>query len=975
MVAPALTRQRGVFLLTAIAKLAGWRFRQMWRFLLLTWLGMLAMVVLACAPPLFSRVAISADLRSVAASSSDGQNIIVNVDSLSPTGTQVQQIEQQLGQVLQQAIPGPYLHSSPQFVVQTPPLTASAPGNNPTGLVLDGYDPAQVAQHAAVVQGRLPQETNGKVIEIALTQSLARNLGLHVGSLMQESAPGAFGAQIWTLHVVGIIAPVSISDSFWLADASPFGSLYGTASGGNAYNVLAPRETLRAKLAALQTSPGKDPTHLLWSYPFDGSHLDANDIPALSAQMSNLGFQLENTLSQIQGVSFAYPSGALFETLSNYGQQILILDIVITCLLLLTLAIILFLIGMMADMLVERQAAIIATLRSRGATRLHVFGTFIAQGVVIGLVALLAGPLLTIVLVRGIAQTLLAPANVPALDVITGGQAQGTVPTILAAALSVKWYALTAIVVALLVMLIAISRSAQLDIVALRREYAREQRVPLWRRYHLDLFAIVLIALGYVVYDYFWQSLTVAQAFDPTIYNALKVGGFIAPPLITAAVLMLFLRLFPFILRLLTRLATKRRSAPVVLAFAQMERASRPAARVIVLLALAIATSCFLLTLMATKQQRTTDAAAFAVGADFSGSLSSSDAFKTFDALKMQYSTMQGVQAATIGYSDVVSNPIGDVHISAVDTDTYAQTAIWPAQDTQQGLTSLTAQLKAHRGDASAHDVAYALVDAALWKKLALSPGESFTFTMNQTGTLRIQFIALAEINYIPGSYNSPIDPDSDVGLIVDYQSYATVYAKNGGGSLSPNYVWLRTAGDAASLAAVRSALPGLQDRRMLITANQQNSVHVDILGVLAIGMGAALLLALLGTLLSSWLNAASRITSFAVLRALGMTPRQVAAVLLWEQCFVYLLGFLLGIGLGAILTLFAAPAVELLDLAGPSSAYNPFDVPPMPTVIPYSWLALLLGVLVIICVVALLLMARIVSRPSPGQTLRLNED
>ena len=967
MVATALTRQRSVFVLTAIAKLAGWRFRQMWRFLLLTWLGMLAMVILACAPPLFSRVAISADLRSVAANSPDGQNIIVNVDSLSPTGTQIQQIEQRLGQVLQQVIPGPYLHGAPRFVVQTPPFTAPASGNNPTGLVLDGYDPVQVAQHTTVVQGRLPQETNGKIIEIALTQSLARNLGVHVGSLMQESAPGAFGAQIWTLHVVGIVAPVSTSDPFWLADANPFGSLYGTASGGNAYNVLAQRETLRAKLAALQTSPGKDPTHLLWSYPFDVSHLDANNIPALSAQMSNLGFQVENTLSQIQGVAFASPGGTLFATLSNYGQQIFTLDIVITCLLLLTLAIILFLIGMMADILVERQAAIIATLRSRGATRLHVFGTFIAQGVVIGLIALLAGPFLTIVLVRGIAQTLLAPANVAALDVIT------TNP--FAAALSVKWYALIAMAVALLVMLIAISRSAQLDIVALRREYAREQRVPLWRRYNLDLFVIVLIALGYIIYNYLWQSLTAAQAFDPTIYNALKVGGFVAPPLITAAVLMLFLRLFPFILRLVTRLATKRRGAPVVLAFAQMERASRPAARVIVLLALAIATSCFLLTLMATKQQRTTDAAAFAVGADFSGPLSPSDAFKTFDTLKTQYSSIRGVQTATIGYSDVVSNPIGDVHISAVDTGTYAQTAIWPLHDTEQGLTSLTAQLKAHRGDATAHNVVYALVDAALWQKLALSPGASFTFTMNQTGTLRIQFIALAEIHYIPGSYNSPINPDSDVGIIVDYQSYATVYAKNGGGSLSPNYVWLRTAGDAASLASVRSALPGLQDRQMLTTANQQNSVHVDILGVLAIGMGAALLLALLGTLLSSWLNAASRITGFAVLRALGMTPRQVAAVLLWEQCFVYLLGFLLGIGLGAILTLFAAPAVELLDLAGPSSAYNPFDVPPVPTVIPYSWLALLLSVLLIVCLVALLLMARIVSRPSPGQTLRLNED
>ncbi len=35
---------------------------------------------------------------------------------------------------------------------------------------------------------------------------------------------------------------------------------------------------------------------------------------------------------------------------------------------------------------------------------------------------------------------------------------------------------------------------------------------------------------------------------------------------------------------------------------------------------------------------------------------------------------------------------------------------------------------------------------------------------------------ALAEVNYIPSTYNIPVDPNSDVGLIVDYQSYAAVY-------------------------------------------------------------------------------------------------------------------------------------------------------------------------------------------------------
>ncbi len=874
----------------------------------------------------------------------------------------MRQAEQQLDHLLKQGALAAYLHAAPQLIVQTPPLNLLSTGKSSTdkrssGIVLDGYDPVQAAQHAMVVQGRLPQDTADGTIEIAITQNLASNLGLHVGSVVKSNTPNILGSQAWTLRVVGIVAPRSAHDPYWLAVANPFGSLYATESGAAAYNVLAARETVRAKIAALQVPPGKDGTHLIWSYPFDLTHLDASAIPAISQQTSGLGFQIPNMLSQISGVSFALPMGSLFETLSTYGQQIVVLEIVIACLLLLILAIILFLVGMMSDMLVERQAAIIATLRSRGATQQHIFGSFVMQGLAIGLAALLAGPLLAILLVRGIASALLSPVDQSALTVITADP--------ISAALDVKWFALVAVAVALVVMIAAINRSSKLDIVTLRRESSRIKQVPFWRRLNLDLFVVVLIVAGYIVYSSLWQAFVAAQASDSIIYNMVKIVGFIAPPLLVAALLMLFLRLFPHILRLAAALATKKRSAPAVLAFVQGQRAPHSAARIVVLLALAIAASCYLLTLMTTKQARTADAATFAVGADFSGPLPAPDAFKTFNALKTQYSTLPGVQSATLGYSDDINNPLGDIHIFAVDTNTYAHTALWPAQDSAQPLPDLAAQLVAHRSDATTHKVVYALVDSTLWQKYALSPGASFTLFMNDSHTLQVTFIALAQVNYIPGTYNTPANPDSDIGLIVDYQSYATVYAKEIGMALAPNTVWLRTNDDASSLAHIRNMLPDLQDRRMLTVLNQDNSTHLDIIGALAIGVGAALLLALIGTLLSSWLNAFNRLTSFALMRALGMAPREVAALLLWEQGFVYILAFLLGTGLGAMLIVFVAPAVTLLDLTGPSSLYNPYDVPPLQTVVPYLQLSLLLGGLVLICLVALLLMARIISRPS----------
>ncbi len=146
--------------------------------------------------------------------------------------------------------------------------------------------------------------------------------------------------------------------------------------------------------------------------------------------------------------------------------------------------------------------------------------------------------------------------------------------------------------------------------------------------------------------------------------------------------------------------------------------------------------------------------------------------------------------------------------------------------------------------------------------------------------------------------------------------------------------------------------------------------MHINILNMLGIGVITALLLALVGTLFSAWLNAGGRLTSFAVLRALGMAPRQIAAVLLWELGSICIAALLLGIGLGYFLTLLIKPVLFVTDFIGGINNFTPIQL-----ILPQFQLAMVLGAVVVICIVTLALMARLVSRPSLSQTLRLNED
>jgi ABC-type antimicrobial peptide transport system permease subunit len=111
-------------------------------------------------------------------------------------------------------------------------------------------------------------------------------------------------------------------------------------------------------------------------------------------------------------------------------------------------------------------------------------------------------------------------------------------------------------------------------------------------------------------------------------------------------------------------------------------------------------------------------------------------------------------------------------------------------------------------------------------------------------------------------------------------------------------------------------------------------------------------------------------LTSFAILRALGMSSRQVAAILLWEQGTTYLLALLLGVGISWVLTTFVEPAFQLMD----GMVHISYDIPRM-VVLPYSWFGLLVGLFVLVCAILLFFMGRYAAQPAINHMLRLNED
>ncbi|MGH2508927.1 MAG: FtsX-like permease family protein, partial [Ktedonobacteraceae bacterium] len=669
----------------------------------------------------------------------------------------------------------------------------------------------------------------------------------------------------------------------------------------------------------------ENPTDLFWYYQLDTAHLDINHLDELVNGLNNVLVSVSN-----QPVAEPFvdktSSTVPFDLLNSYDSNITVIRIPLLSLAYLIAGLMLFFVSLMTDLLVDRQSESIAVLRSRGASRQQIFSSLATQSIWVGLIALLAGPLISILITRFLVLVSLSPTDQSALNVILADP--------ISTALSLYLEALATVAVSVLAMVFAINRASRLDVLALRRESARSVGAPAWLRMGLDVLAGLIALTGYGFSVYITSPGVVSVSTRVLILPPMTLVGAV---FLLLGCMLLFLRLFPFMLELLSNLAVRRRGVTTMLAVAQMARAPRQSLRMTLLLALAVAFGIFSLAFSASQTQRIPTVAAYQVGADFSGvyPVGSRLSKLSLRQQEAQFTSIPGVTSASVGYTSSTRGAENGVNASielrAVDASTFAKTAQWSLQDSSQPLSVLMQQLVSRRSAAIGQAVVPAFVDAAAWQTLSLSPGAPFALD-DLNGV--VNFTALGEIDHIP-TVNDSADasgtPDYVAlgGVLVDFATYQSVlHAPTLGQStlplLAPSTVWLSTKSDASSLASVRSALAGgsthlleMSDRRELFNVMSTDPLYLALLGVLAIGTATALLLGLLGNLTVSWLSARSRVINFAVMRALGTAPRQIASILSYEQIIVYATAIGLGTAFGILLSYLVLPAFVFTSPAG----------------------------------------------------------
>ena len=193
-------------------------------------------------------------------------------------------------------------------------------------------------------------------------------------------------------------------------------------------------------------------------------------------------------------------------------------------------------------------------------------------------------------------------------------------------------------------------------------------------------------------------------------------------------------------------------------------------------------------------------------------------------------------------------------------------------------------------------------------------------------------------------------------------------------GQVIPTKEWWLSV-DPAAAPAIEEALLGapiaateVVGRASLTRSLASDPVSLGIIGALGLGALAAIVFASIGFLVSAVVSSSERITEFAILRALGLSARELSAWVSLENAFLLAFGLVAGTVLGIVLSWLVLPFATLTETGEAA-------VPPPDIVVPWAAMVPLYVAALVLFVVTVVLVSRQVRRAGISTVLRSGEE
>jgi len=789
-------------------------------------------------------------------------------------------------------------------------------------------------QHIELIAGHLPRTTPDGPVEVLMTEALAERLKPQLDQVyyVLDSGHNPSGNGV-LIKIAGIWRPKAPDEPYWFYSEMKSDEILFTAAESYATRLLA-----------------HDPrmiTVALWFFSTDGSVIRSAAVPAVQARIDRSAREFAALLPGAQlDVS---PGGVLL----RHQERVQRLTLSLTIFSIPLLGLVAYFVILIAGLVIQRQGMEIAMLRSRGVSRLQVLGIYLLEGALLGLLAAIPGPLLgqLAALLMTWVRSFLDLAPVRDLPIELTGDAWQRAWQILALLIAAS--------------LIPAFGAAGHTIVSYKSERARMTRSPLWQRLGLDLILLVVVFYGYVQLS---QRGTIvflsaqASTGDPFTSPLLLL----APTLYIAALGLLSLRLFPPIITVLTWLSDRLRGIVAVTALRYLARTSRTYSGPMLLLVLTLSLSIFTASMAQTLDRQLFDQIYYTTGGDMQitdrGRLTSvsanGQAVQQFVAVK-DYLNIPGVVGVTRVLQSPATVPASGGAVQAqfvgIDRSNFAGIARWRADYADEPVAVLMNRLAAPES---------VLISRELADKYGVKVGDRLTLQMyGGIGSFDLPVAVAGTVKLFPAVY------PEDGPFIVGNLGY--VFAKAGG---PYSYdAWLKLA-DGAPRTDIETGIKNLgvdfieRGYAPKDTGTERGRPERQgLFGLLSVGFVASAFLTALGFLFYSGLSFQRRFIEFGMLRAIGLSSRQLGALLACEQALILGIGALAGTLIGVSASRLFIPFMQV------SSGKHP-QTPPFLVEIAWARIGiiyLIFGVMLLGAVAITLLLLR---RMKLFQAVKLGE-
>lgn len=703
-------------------------------------------------------------------------------------------------------------------------------------------------KHIKIVRGEMPTEPvkNGVYQGVASEEAL-KILGINIGTEYKIISLDT-SIEPYYVCITGVYEQLTDNDSYWAETME-----------GYLNAIFIDFETVKTDLIP----SGKFSTSDMHrNYALDYQSLDMNRIGDVTAIIEgDPAFYAKNGYTNSFEVS---------DIVRQYTERADKLTRILWILQIPALVMLAFYLFMVSQLNVDRERNEIAVFKSRGASSKQVFGLYAAQSGILGLVTLVFAPFIGLALCQflGVSNGFLEFVN------RTGIAAKITSVSIV--------YALLAVVVFFLTTMIPIIPASKLTIVQYKASKTKVVKMSLWEKLFID---VILLATAFVFHYFHTLGLTNSIA-DGTFVATGEIDPllFIFSTLMILGFGLLFIRIYPYLLRIVYYLGRPFWSPSQYMAITTVCRSQGGKERFLMLfLVITFSFGLFSANTARAINNNISDRIYYENGADVTiteFSMTSSEEGGSSEYVETdfeRYEKLEGVEIATkVLINDKVKMVMGKKNqpmtLMAIEPDKFAQTAWFRNDLLPVHWWNYTNALVENRTGV--------IISSGLAEKTGAKQGDVITFKW--AGNDNLDTTVMAIVDYWPG-----MNPNSCDFAVMNYSFVRSRTIPE------PYQIWLKMKEGATSEALYESIekarlpIEQVKDSAQMLIAEKTDPSLQGMNGALTLGFVIIMLMTIIGFLIYWILSIRSRTLQFGILRAMGVSFREIIGILGYEQILV----------------------------------------------------------------------------------------